>query len=129
MADEEYLPPKRTWLQKFRHAFHGVWWGVRGQSSFYVHFVFAALVVVGGLVLRVSRLDWCLLILCVTVVLAAEMFNSALERLAKAVDRRENEHLGAALDVGSAAVLLAAIGAAVTGTLIFATRLAECCGW
>ena len=62
------------------------------------------------------------MVLCITIVLAAEMFNSALEHLARAVDRSENRHLGSALDIGSAAVLTAAMGASVVGSLVFVSR-------
>jgi diacylglycerol kinase len=120
---DPYRPPKRSWLRKFRDALAGAWQGVRGQSSFYVHFAVAATVVVAAAVLCVSLVEWCLLALCITIVLAAEMFNSALESLAKAIDAEHNLHLEAALNIGSAAVLLAAIGAAAVGLVIFLYRL------
>ena len=72
------------WVAKFRDAFRGIALGVRGQSSFYVHFAVALAVVIAGWLLQVTLLEWGLLILCITIVLVAEMFNSALEALAKA---------------------------------------------
>ena len=119
---ESYRPPQRTWYQKFRCAFRGLRLGVRGQGSFVVHFAMAGLVLLAAAVLRVERTEWCVLLLCITVVLAAEMFNSALEHLARAVDRSENRHLGSALDIGSAAVLTAAMGASVVGLLVLVSR-------
>lgn len=119
---EPYRPPQRTWYQKFRCGFRGLRLGVRGQGSFLVHFVMAGLVLLAAAVLRVERTEWCVLLLCITVVLAAEMFNSALEHLARAVDRSENRHLGSALDIGSAAVLTAATGASVVGLLVLVSR-------
>jgi len=95
---------------------------VRGQVSFLVHFVMAGLVLLAAALLRAERTEWCVLLLCITIVLAAEMFNSALEHLARAVDRSENRHLGSALDIGSAAVLTAAMGASVVGSLVLASR-------
>ena len=59
---------------------------------------------VAGL-LRVSRVDWSILLLCIFGVLTAELFNSALESVARAIDTRHNPHLAAALDIASAAVL------------------------
>lgn len=123
MTDRD-RPPKRTWPQKFRDAFRGVWLGVRGQSSFAVHLTVAVLVVAAAAVLRVSMTEWCLLTLCITLVLAAEMFNSALESLSKAIDVKHNLHLADGLDIGSAAVLVSALGAAVVGAVIFLPRLA-----
>jgi diacylglycerol kinase len=121
--DERFSPPKRSWPEKFRHAFHGIWLGARGQSSFAVHLAVSALVIVAAVILRVSRLEWFILLLCITLVLAAEMFNSALEHLAKAIDRSENQAIARGLNIASAAVLLAAGGSAVIGAIIFVGRL------
>ena len=113
----------RSWPEKFHDAFRGLKEGVRGQSSFFVHFFAAAAVIMTAAVLRMGLIEWCLLLLCITVVLAAEMFNSALESLAKAVTDKPDPHVGRALNIGSAAVLIAAIGAATIGVIIFGNRL------
>lgn len=110
---------RRTWAAKFRDAFRGVRFGMRGEPSFLVHGVAAIAVLAVAAVLDVPRIEWCVLTLCITGVVVAEMFNSALESLAKAVDREHNAHLGAALDIASGAVLLAALGAATVGLLVF----------
>jgi diacylglycerol kinase len=119
----------RRWSDKFADAFRGLRLGTRGQSSFYVHFAFAAAVVVVAAALGMSRLEWAILILCIFIVLTAEMFNTSLEWLAKAIDRRPDERIGAALDIGSAAVLLAAIGAALVGVILLGFRVGERMGW
>ncbi|MHC4176771.1 MAG: diacylglycerol kinase [Planctomycetota bacterium] len=115
---------ERSWPEKFRDAFRGVKEGVRGQSSFFVHFFVAAAVVMTAAVLGMATLiQWCLLLLCITVVLVAEMFNSALESLARAVTDQFDPHVGRALNIGSAAVLIAAIGASIVGVIIFGNWL------
>lgn len=113
----------RSWVRKFRDAFRGVAVGVRGERSFRVHFLIAVAVIVTAVLMRVDRIDWCVLLLSITVVLTAEMFNSALERMAKAITEEHHPRLADALDVGSAAVLVAAIGASVVGGIVFLNRL------
>ncbi|MDY0169527.1 MAG: diacylglycerol kinase [Thermoguttaceae bacterium] len=122
--------PRFGWCAKFRNAFRGIGLGIRGESSFKVHFFFGAAVMAAGMVLRIDDLrQWCLLLLCIAIVLSAELFNSALERMARAISKRHDPNLGAALDIGSAAVLAASIGAATVGTIIFLARLGELLGW
>ena len=121
--------PKRSWPLKFRDAFRGVKEGVHGQSSFFVHFLVAAAVIAAGIVLGVSLAEWCLLVLCIAGVLVAEMFNSALESMAKAVTGESDPHLGNSLDIGSAAVLVASLGASIVGTVVFGHRLGILLGW
>jgi diacylglycerol kinase len=119
----------RSWAQKFRDAFRGLKAGVRGQNSFLVHGLVAVAVVVAGLLLRVTLTEWCLLTLCIFGVLVTEMFNSALESMAKAITGESHPHLGNSLDIGSAAVLLAALGASIVGSIIFGHRFGALLGW
>jgi diacylglycerol kinase len=116
--------PGRGWAEKFADAFRGVKIGLRGQVSFCVHLFFAAAVIVAGAVLRMELIEWCLLALCITTVLAAEMFNTALESMARAITDEVHPDLGNALDIGSAGVLLSAIGAVLVGAILFMHRLA-----
>lgn len=120
---------RRSWPRKFRDAFRGVAVGVRGQSSFRVHFLFAVLVIAAAALMRASWIEWVVLLLCIAVVLAAEMFNSALESLAKAITDKHDPRLADALDTGSAAVLVAAIGAALVGGIVFLHRLGLLAQW
>jgi len=83
---------------------------------------------VAAVAFNVSRIEWCLLILCTTVVLAAEMFNTALETLAQAVDENPNPMVGDSLDIASAAVLIAALGAACVGLIVFMRPLIQWIG-
>jgi len=127
-SGEEYRRDP-SWGRKFSCALVGLKRGLRGQSSFFVHLFAAAAVAAAGLALSATRLEWCLLVLCIATVLTAEMFNTSLESLARAVDRRPNDQVGQALDMASAAVLLASGGAAFVGALILGHRLAVMLGW
>ncbi|MBN1589209.1 MAG: diacylglycerol kinase [Pirellulales bacterium] len=123
MSDPSHLRPERTWNEKFLDAFHGLKCGVRGQSSFFAHFFIAAVVVVAAAMLQMNHTEWCLLVLCIFAVLAAEMFNSGMESMARAITDETDPHVGEALDIGSAAVLLVSIGAAIVGLIVFLHRL------
>lgn len=117
-----------AWRRKFRDAFRGQKRGFRGESSFFVHFFAAAAVVVAAAALGADRVEWCLLLVCITGVLTAEMFNSAIERLAKAIDENYNPHLRDALDIGAGAVLTAAVGATVVGVVVLGRLILSCVG-
>ena len=117
--------PRRSWYEKFRDAFRGVGSGMRGQSSFQVHIAMAVAIIIAAAVLGMSLWQWCVLLLCIGGVLTSEMFNSAMEHMAHAVDKDHNPGLGEALDTASAAVLFASLGAAVVGTIIFISRAIE----
>ena len=130
MSEPMHIRPQRGWPEKFRDALRGLKCGIRGQSSFFAHFFMTAVVLVAGaLSPHMNHIEWCLLVLCIFVVLAAEMFNSALETMARAITDETDPHVGEALDIGSAAVLLASIGAAIVGIIIFGRHLDDLVGY
>jgi diacylglycerol kinase len=106
------------WSHKFACAFRGIFVGMRGQSSFAVHLPAALAVLIVGTICNVSWPKWYILLLCVTIVLAAELFNTAIEKLAKAITHEQHPEIRDALDIASGAVLVTAIGAAVVGVLV-----------
>ena len=129
-SDQQETPrPRRTWAAKFGTAFRGLKLGVRGHSSFSVHFFFAALVVVAATVLQCNLEQWCLLIACIGGVLTAELFNSAVETLFRSLDAETRERAWPALDIAAGAVLFASLTASVIGLVVFVSRLVACLGW
>lgn len=118
----------RPWSAKFADAFRGLDIGVRGHSSFFVHFFMAAAVVAAAAALRCDQTQWCILIACIGGVLTAELFNSTVETLFRSLDASTRDRGWPALDVSAAAVLVASLTAAVIGTIIFASRLLACLG-
>ena len=111
------------------YAFRGVLAAVRLDQSFVEHLVCAGLVIAAGIVLRANLLEGCLLALCITAVIAAEMFNTAIEQLAKAVHPDPSPLVGTSLDIAAGGVLITSIGAALVGSAIFGYRLGILLGW
>src|SRR5262245_1592374 len=115
-------PRKRPWRAKFGDAFRGLKFGVRGQSSFFVHFFFTALVLAAAWVLECRLWQWCALVGCIGLVLTAELFNSAVETLFKGLDEQGQARAWPALDIAAGAVLLASLTAVAVGTIVFVSR-------
>src|SRR5579862_4727260 len=117
--------PKRPWRAKFGDALRGLKLGIRGHSSFFVHFFFSALVLAAAVVLRCEPEQWCLLLLCIGLVITAELFNSALETLFRGLDEHTKAKTWRCLDISAGAVLMASAVAVVIGVAVFAKRLQE----
>lgn len=112
----------RRWRDKFREAFRGLKLGVRGHSSFSVHFFFAALVLAAALALDCNWLEWCLVVGCVGAVIAAELFNSAIETLFHGLDADTKGRIKGCLDIAAGAVLAVSITAATVGAIVFGRK-------
>lgn len=122
-------PGQGSWPHKFRCAVRGVGRAVRSERNFRVHLPVGLAVVVAAAALGASSIEWCVLALCMAVVLAAEMFNTAIEHLARAMTPEDREEIRDALDISAGAVLAAAIGVAVVGGLVFMNRVVALIEW
>jgi diacylglycerol kinase len=121
--------PPRPWGDKFREAIRGVKLGVRGHSSFFVHFFVAALVVSAAAAFQVNLLEWCVLLTCIGGVLTAELINSAIEAMVRGLEAGNQRWAQQTLDIAAGSVLVASVFAAIVGGLIFGARLLNVLGW
>ncbi len=70
----------QTWIMKFAVAFRGLGISLRDQSSLQLH-VFAAVSVLSiAAYMKLELWRWAVLVLAITVVIAAELMNTAIER-------------------------------------------------
>jgi diacylglycerol kinase len=110
-------------FKSFGYAFQGIRHALRTQANLRIHFVISIAVIVAGLWLQISPIEWALIIVTIMIVLSAELFNTAIEA---AIDRASPEHhplAKVAKDTAAGAVLISAIGAVIIGILIFLPRL------
>jgi diacylglycerol kinase len=109
----------RSVTRSFRYAGRGLQLALRSHFNMRVHLALAGLVAVAAAWADVSAMEAAILIVCAMVVLAAELFNTAIEVL---VDLHVGEQYhvlaGRAKDLAAAAVLVTALGAAVIGAVV-----------
>ncbi|MCY3024420.1 MAG: diacylglycerol kinase family protein [Planctomycetota bacterium] len=110
-------------IRSFRHAFNGVFVMLKTQHNAWVHLLATIFVCGAGVYFRITRSEWCWLILAIMAVWTAEALNTALEFLADATNPASHPLVGKAKDVAAGAVLISAIGAIVIGILVFGPYL------
>ena len=76
-------------------------------------------VVIAGFVLGITRMEWMIIILCIGVVIAAELFNTAIEKLVDLVSPQQHPVAGQVKDIAAGAVLVCAATAAIIGLIVF----------
>jgi diacylglycerol kinase len=65
----------------FTYAFRGIGSAFRQEHNLWIHTVAAATAIALGFVLRISFLEWMVIVLAIAGVFASELFNSAIESL------------------------------------------------
>jgi len=109
--------------QSFRYALAGFPVLLSTQHNARIHAVATILVVIVGLIVRVSPLEWALLVLAIGMVWAMEAMNTALELLADEISLEQRTRIGKAKDVAAFGVLAAAITAILLGLFVFLPHL------
>jgi diacylglycerol kinase (ATP) len=106
-------------ITSFGHAFRGLSYVLSTQTNAKIH-IFAMLCVsIAGYVSSLSTMEWCILTVTISTVIAMEIMNTALETLTDLVSPTYHKLAGIAKDTAAAAVLVTAIGAVIVGLLIF----------
>ena len=113
----------RNILESFRFAFVGLWYALRTQRNTRIHLSIAAAVVVVGLCLNLSHVQWAVLTLTIGFVLVSEMLNTVAETLVDLISPGYHPLAKVVKDVTAGAVLLTAIVSVVVGLLVLGPPL------
>ncbi|UXE67101.1 MAG: diacylglycerol kinase family protein [Chryseotalea sp. WA131a] len=110
-------------FKSFQYAWQGLKLAMAEQRNLRFHLVIALLVIVLSFVLQISFIEWCIIIVCIGMVISAELFNSAIEKWVDVVSPERNKKAGDIKDISAAAVLILAIMAVIIGCIIFGKQL------
>ena len=91
----------------------------RSQRNFKIQCAIALVAVILGFIAGISVEKWIAVTICITLVLAAECFNTALESLVDLVSPEYNRLACVAKDCAAAGVLVCSFAALVVGVIIF----------
>jgi len=103
----------------FRYAGEGILHCFRTQRHMQFHFLMLVLVLLSGLLLALDTRDMLTLLFCVSLVIATEMINTAVETVVDMITQTYHPLAKLAKDVAAGAVLIASANAVIAGLLIF----------
>jgi diacylglycerol kinase len=115
--------PNRSFLYKllrsFKYAIRGFSGVAITQPNFIIHLLAIAVVFVVGYFMKISLMEWGLIVLAIGLVLMAEIFNTAVEWLGDLISPDYNEKIKWAKDAAAGGVLVAAGTAVLIAILVF----------
>lgn len=122
----------RHWEPAARNFLHSVWYAAIGISYFFrsernarIQLMLAALSVVAGILLGLDKTEWIVIVICIVLVFALEMVNTALEELCNLLTTEFHPAVKIIKDLSAGAVATVALGSAATGLAIFLPKLIE----
>ena len=114
---------KNMTYKMFKNAFAGLNYFFRNERNGRAQFLIAVFTVILGIFLHITKHEWIAVLLCIGIVLSAEMMNSALEKLCDYNQPLFNLQIKIVKDVAAGAVLFISIISAIIGALIFFPKL------
>jgi diacylglycerol kinase (ATP) len=113
----------RNLIRGFRYAFAGLAYALVTQRNMRVHFFAAFVVIVACGLIDVTPLQTCVVVLSISLVIAFELANSALEHALDLLHRDHHPLAKAAKDMAAGAVFVAAANSVVVAFLVFYNKL------
>lgn len=110
-------------FKSFTYAFRGLYKTFREEQNIKIQSFFALLVVLLASYFQIQPIEWCILILVISLVILMEIVNSAVERVTDVLKPRINSYVKEIKDIMAAAVMLASIMAVIIGSVIFVPYL------
>jgi len=111
-------------LQSFGYAIRGIWEVFSTETNMKIHIIITLLVIISGVLFSISVIEWIFCLLCIGLVVGAEMFNTAIENVVDLASPDLHPLAGKAKDIAAGAVLICALISVIIGLLIFVPK-----GW
>lgn len=112
-------------FRAFVYASNGVVHAVRTERNIKFHLVATVIVIVAGLILKLSLMEWCIVSVLIGGMLSLELMNSAIERVVDLVTEEILPLARQAKDLAAGAVFIYAIVSAIIGLLLFIPKLID----
>jgi len=121
MKQKDFSIKKRK--QSFKFAINGLRILLCEESNAWIHLCIAICVLVAGFVFKISLWEWVAVILCICLVFALELLNTAIENIADFVSKEYHDLIKKTKDLAAGAVLIGAITAIIVGLIIFVPKI------
>lgn len=111
--------------KSFVYALRGLIHAVRAERNLKIHLTATVVVVAAAAFFELERWEWVAALLCIGIIWAAEMLNTAVEKLADFVHPEHHEKIGRVKDIAAGGVMLMAFIAIAIAVIIFGPYFAQ----
>jgi undecaprenol kinase len=122
------MPKRKTYplIKSFSFAFKGIFRALKRERNIKIHISLASLAVLLGIILNINAFEWIIIILLISLVIAAEIFNSAIEAISDLLRfKLDLAYLETywIRNFAAGAVIMLALGAFIIGMIIFLPKI------
>jgi len=110
-------------FKSFTYAWSGIKELLRTEHNTWIHLFLTIIAVILALVFNIAIGEWIALIICMTMVWTAEIFNTCIEKLLDFISTDRHPQIKNIKDMAAAAVLMASWAAIIIGAIIFIPKI------
>ena len=118
-----YKKKKRTFIDSIKNCLDGINYTITHENNFKREMILGIIAVILSAVLKISILEWVIVLLLINFVLVCELINTALEKAVDLYTKEFNETAKIVKDVAGATVLVMCIFSAIIGAIIFIPKI------
>lgn len=116
---------KSGFRASFNHALDGIDYTINHERNFKIEVSLGMIASILGFLLKISIIEWTIIILVIAMVLCLELINTAIERAVDLTTKEYHDLAKAAKDISAGAVLTMSLFSIVIGLLIFLPKILE----
>lgn len=113
----------RKLVNSLKYAGEGIITGIKLERNMKIHIMIMTLVIIFGIILKISKIEWIICIILFGNVISLELVNTAIESTVDLITLDKNPKAKIAKDVAAGSVLIVAITAAIIGLIIFIPKI------
>ena len=110
-------------LYSFKYAFIGIYTSLKSERNMFIHFSIMVLVIICGIIFKISFAEWITCIILFGLVISAELINTSIETTIDLCMPDIHPKAKLAKDTAAGAVLVLALVSAIIGLMIFIPKL------
>ena len=114
---------RHTFIGGFKYAGKGIITGIMEENNLLVQFSASMLVVVFGVALRISPVEWCICFIMCFLVISLELVNTAIENICDRITLENDNAIKKVKDISAGAVLMMSICAVIIASIIFIPKV------
>lgn len=106
-------------LASYRYSIRGIGLAFRSEPNMVFHSAAAMIVVLVNSLLSITKTEWLITLILIGLAWMAEIFNTAIEKLADRVNKEQDPLIGQVKDLASGAVLVICAFAVICAIIIY----------
>ena len=114
---------KQSFAHSMLHSFNGVRHFFMHERNGKIEAAAAIATIVAAIIFNINTTEWLAILLCIGLVISAEMLNASLEQLCNKVEVNYHPTIKIVKDVAAGAVLFAALISVAMASIIFLPKL------